>query len=113
MDPGDAPGGGLEALQNMFQCIIDAGRKWDILETPKGKPTPDDPIILWTDHGRDRDYPEPDLDSIYANTTFKKASLLIMRYPTMYDEDTGFLLERYIWPALRLLFSQLNACFIS
>ncbi|KAF7796105.1 hypothetical protein EIP86_007276 [Pleurotus ostreatoroseus] len=87
--------GGWGALEATLQCILTAGRKFDALSVTKGKSiVPNNPPILWTDDENSRDYPEPDLSSIWTNPAHRKASLLILRHPTMYDEDTGLLLER-------------------
>lgn len=93
-----------------MECVIALGRKFDTLENAKkyNLKVPYQPFIRFTADCTNVGYPEPELGTIYTNSSHKRASMLILRHPTNYDGDTAFTLERYIWSALCLLFAGLN-----
>ena len=108
--------GEIDALRHIIQCIIDMGRKFEsVAKTRRWYQAEDfhSPLIQWTTNDAHHEYPEPDLTSIYTSPTYASASLLVLRHPTMYDGDTGHMLQRYMSSALDLLFARTNTKFIA
>lgn len=106
--PGRCEGLQVEDLRITMECTIALGRKFDTLDKQKKYQLklPYQPLIRFTPDCIDDSYPEPDLSSIYTDASHRRVGMLILRHPT--NGDTGLKFQRYLWPALRLLFAGLN-----
>ena len=108
--------GEIDVLRAIIQCILVMGRKFESVAKTRSWYKAEDshsPLIQWTTNDAHHEYPEPDLTSIYTSPAHARASLLILRHPTMYDGDTGRMLQRYLSSALDLLFTGTNTQFIA
>lgn len=95
----------IKDVRPIIDCVILMARKIDLEVDDEDVPGSH---IASIDDDLDLIYPEPDAKSICVNSAHRKAVLLLMRHPTMYDGDAEFTFELYLWPAIKLLFSGLN-----
>ena len=108
--------GEISVLRAIIQCILVMGKKFESVAKTRCWYKAEDfhsPLIRWTTNDAHHEYPEPDVTSIYTSPAHTRASLLVLRHPTMYDGDTGRMLQRYLSSALDLLFTGTNTQFIA